>query len=100
MSSQSVWQSQKQRKAPFSEHGKIATEATQVHRPWLTAKTAGNLLLHFHHVDVALGQRAIQGHIQVVHKDQYGVFVLRRMIEQVARRTLFASFAPLWIVLK
>lgn len=55
-------------------------------------ETAGNLLLDFHHAQVAFGQVVIKGDTEVSHKAQdFRLALLLQAQEQVARLALFAA---------
>jgi len=56
-----------------------------------TAEAAGNLLLHFDHAQIALGQIVVKIDAQVFQEAEEGVLVFAQPIKQIAGGTLFGS---------
>ena len=75
----------------FTNGGHIRTKATEGFRPRHGTETTRNLLLDFHHAQVAFRQIVIKGDAEVHHKTQDFALVLLQAQEQVARFALFAA---------
>ena len=100
MTSQNLLQGRKQWKSLLAQRREIATDAAKVQRSTPTSETAGDLLLHLDHTNIALGLRVVKRNAQIPYKGQHRFFVLDEAVKQIARRALLAPPAPLsgWFV--
>src|SRR5260370_39995851 len=98
MADQSLFQSSQHRQALLAQGREIASDAAEGSSARHTAKTPRDLLLHFDHADIPLGQTVVKRHGEVVQEQQHGLLVLGQAIEQIASRRLFAPTpsAGLW----
>jgi len=94
MTSQNLLQGRKQRQSLLAQRREIASDAAEVQSPTPTAETAGDLLLHLDHTNIALGLRVIKRNTQIPYKGQDRLFVLDEAVKQIARRALLAPPAP------
>lgn len=79
----------------FADRRNIRANPTEGFGTRHRAKTAGNLLLDFHHPQVALCQIVIKRHAEVGHQAQRFGLVLLQPQQQIARFALFrASLLP------
>ena len=93
MTSKSGLQSRQQRHALFAQRGQIAANARKGLRSRTAAEAAGDLLLHFDHAQIALGQIVIKIHAEVFQEEQDRLLVFTQPIQQIAGGTLFAASA-------
>src|SRR6478672_8729204 len=91
MPTQSRLQSRQERKTLFAQSGQIATNAAKSLCSGQTAEAARNLLLHFDHAKIALGQIVVKIHTQIFQEAEDGFLVFAQTIEQIACGTLFDS---------
>ena len=75
----------------FTDGGNRRTNPTEGLRPRDGAETTGNLLLDFHHTQVAFGQVVVERDAEVRHKAQDLALALLQPQEQVAGLALFAA---------
>ena len=75
----------------FAQGGQIATNAAKGLGPSDSAEATGNLLLHFDHAQIALGQIVVKIDAQIFQKAEKGVLVFAQPIKQIADGTLFGS---------
>src|SRR6266699_5128162 len=90
MADQGLLQSSQHRQALLTQRREIAADAAEGLSPSRRAETARDLLLDLHHADIALRKAVVKRHGEVVQEQQHGILVLRKAIEQIARRRLFA----------
>ena len=77
----------------FAGSRKIAADITKKLDTFEGTKTARDLLLDFHHAQIAFRQIVVEGNGEVMDEVQHGVAVTVKALEQFARGTL--SDAPL-----
>src|SRR5262245_37847005 len=87
MADQGLFQSSQ---ALLAQRREIAADAAKGPSASRRAETAGDLLLDFHHPDIALREAVIKRHGEVVQEQQHRLLMLGQAIEQIARRRLFA----------
>ena len=80
MTSKSGLQSRQQRHALFAQRGQIAANARKALRSRTAAEAAGDLLLHFDHAQIALGQIVIKIHAEVFQEEQDRLLVFTQPI--------------------
>src|SRR6266496_5834949 len=91
MTTQSRLQSQQERKTLFAQGRQIATNTAKSLCSRQTAEAARDLLLHFDHAKIPLGEIVVKIHTKVLQEAEKGVRVFAQAIEQITRRALFAS---------
>lgn len=94
MTSQNLLQGRKQRQSQLAQGREVASDAAKIQSPTPTAETAGDLLLHLDHTNIALGLRVVKRNTQIPYKGQHRLFVLDEAVKQIARRALLAPPAP------
>ena len=62
-------------------------------RPMLAAEASGDLLLHLHRPQVALGQVVVEGHARFRHEAQRSLFVANQAVDQVLGRAASEALA-------
>ena len=97
MTTKSGVQSRQQRNALFAQSGQIATNAAKGLGTSDAAEAAGDLLLHFDHPKISLGQIVVKIHAKTFQEAEKGFLVFAQSIEQIAGGTLFgSSLFPRW----
>ena len=95
MTEQGLFKSREQRHALLAQRRQVAADARKRLRTGSRTETAGDLLLHFDHAQIALGQIVVKRHREIVQEGQHRILVLGEAIEQVAGGRWFASsFLP------
>src|SRR5947209_8467070 len=89
MTTQSRLQSRQQRKALFAQGRQIATNAAKSLCSRQTAEAARDLLLHFDHAKIPLGQIVVEIHTQIFQEAEDRFLVFAQTVEQIACGTLF-----------
>src|SRR5258708_4557968 len=89
MTRQSGLQSWQERKPLFAQGRQIAPNAAKGLCSRQTAETARDLLLHFDHAQIALGQIVVKIYAQIFQEAEGRFLVFAQPIEQIACRTLF-----------
>src|SRR5438067_7406832 len=89
MTSQGGLQRRQERKPLFAQGRQIATNAAKGVGPRRTAEATGDLLLHFEHAQIALGQIVVKVHPQILQKAEDGGLMFAHTVEQIAGGTLF-----------
>src|SRR2546427_10455700 len=81
----------------LTEGGEITANATEHRHPLFGAEAARDLLLHFDHAQIPLGEVIGETHGKIVQEAQHGPFARGESVQQVAWRSLFgpASWALL-----
>jgi hypothetical protein len=91
MTRKGVLECRQQCDALFAQGRQVAADATKHGPPLLSAKTPGDLLLHFNHTQIALGLVVIKGHRKIEQEAQHRPLASREAIQQIARWALFGS---------
>jgi hypothetical protein len=91
MTPKSGLQSRQQRQALFAQHRHIAANARKGFRFRRAAEAPGDLLLHFDHAQIALGQIVLTIHAKVFQEEQDRLLVFAQPLQQIAGGTLFAA---------
>src|SRR5713101_9272189 len=91
MTTKSGLQSRQQRQALFAQRGQIAANATKGLGSSHAAEAPGDLLLHFDHARISLGEIIVKIHMQILQEGQHRLLVCAQAIKQIAGSTLFAS---------
>src|SRR5438874_7723250 len=91
MTSKSGLQSRQQRQALFAQRGQIASNAAKGLGTRHATEATGDLLLHFDHPKIPLGQIVVKIHAQIFQEAEESLLVFAHPIEQIASGTLFAS---------
>src|SRR3989442_9343372 len=91
MTTKSGLQSRQQRYALFAQRGQIAANAAKGLGESLAPEAAGDLLLHFDHAKISLGQIVIKIHSKILQEGQDCLLVFAQPIKQIAGGALFAS---------
>src|SRR5438067_8643887 len=91
MTTQSGLQRRQQRQTLFAQGGQIATNARKSLSSNQAAEAPGDFLLHLDHAQISLGQIIVKIHPQILQEGEHGFLLFAQAIEQIARRTLFAS---------
>src|SRR5258708_15455654 len=95
MTTQSCLQSRQQRKTLFAQGRQIATNTAKSLCSRQTAEAARDLLLHFDHAQIPLGQIVVKIHPQIFQEAKDCFLVFAQPVEQIACGTLFdASLGP------
>ena len=89
MTTQSGLQSRQERKPLFAQGRQIAPNAAKGLCSRQTAEAARDLLLHFDHAQIALGQIVVKIHAQIFQEAEDRLLVFAQPIEQIACGTLF-----------
>jgi hypothetical protein len=82
MAGQRLFQRGQHRPALLAQRRQIAPNAAKGLSAEHTAETARDLLLHFDHPDIALGQAIVKGHREIVQEGEHGLLVLAEAIEE------------------
>src|SRR5947209_2709315 len=91
MTTQSRLQSRKQRKTLFAQGRQIATNAAKSLCSRQTAEADRDLLLHFDHAQIPLGQIVVKIHPQIFQEAEDRLLMFAQTVEQIACGTLFDS---------
>src|ERR1700694_4963212 len=95
MTTQSRLQSRQQRKTLFAQGRQIATNPAKGLCSRQTAEAARDLLLHFDHAKIPLGEIVVKIHTQVLQEAEDRFLVFAQTFERIACSTLFdASLGP------
>src|SRR5258708_56438 len=89
MTTQSRLQSRQQRKTLFAQGRHIATNTAKSLCSRQTAEAARDLLLHFDHAQVPLGQIVVKIHPQIFQEAEDRFLMFAQTVEQIACGTLF-----------
>lgn len=89
MTRQSRLQSWQERKPLFAQGRPIATNTAKGVCSRQTAEAARDLLVHFEHAQIALGQIVVKLHTQILQEAEDRFLVFAHPVEQVACGTLF-----------
>src|SRR5215472_15556535 len=98
MADQSLFQGSQQSQTLLAHRREIAADTAEGHCTSRGAETAGDLLLHLHHAQIALREAIVERHGEAVQEQQHGLLVRGQAIEQITSRRLLASplLAGLW----
>lgn len=91
MTQQGVLESHQQRLALFAQSRQVTADATKDGDTMLGAKTARDLLLHFHHAQIPLGLIVVERHGKIRQEGQDLPCACREPIKQIAGRMLFRA---------
>src|SRR6266446_5782519 len=91
MTTQSRLQSRQQRKTLFAQGRQIATNTAKRLCSRQTAEAARDLLLHFDHAQIALGQIVVKIHPQIFQEAEDRFLMGAQPVEQITCGTLFDS---------
>src|SRR5712692_6832562 len=91
MTTQSCLQSRQQRKTLFAQGRQIATNTAKSLCSRQTAEAARDLLLHFDHAQIPLGQIVVKIHTQIFQEAEDRFLLFAQKVEQIACGTLFDS---------
>src|SRR6266851_9145342 len=91
MTTQSCLQSRQQRKTLFAQGRQIATNTAKSLCSRQTAEAARDLLLHFDHAQIPLGQIVVKIHTQIFQEAEDRFLMVAQTVEQIACGTLFDS---------
>src|SRR5690242_21911351 len=95
MAAQSRLQSRQERKTLFAQGRQIAANPAKSLCSCQTAEAARDLLLHFEHAKIALGEIVVKIHTQVLQEAEDRCLVFAQTVKQIACGTLFdASPGP------
>src|SRR5260370_35664584 len=96
MTTQSCLQSRQQRKTLFAQGRHIATNTAKSLCSRQTAKAARDLLLHFDHAQIPLGQIVVKIYPQIFKEAEDGFLMFAQTADQIANCTLFyAHLCPM-----
>src|SRR5260221_1772981 len=74
-----------------TQRGQVAPKAAKGFSSSKAAEATGDLLLHFDHPKISLGQIVIKIHPQILQEGQDRLLAFAQPIQQIAGGTLFAS---------
>src|ERR1700676_339840 len=89
MTTQSRLQSRQKRKPLFAQGRQIATNTAKSLCACQTAEAARDLLLHFDHAQIPLGQIVVKIHPQIFQEAEDRFLMVTQTVEQIACGTLF-----------
>src|SRR5258706_5271724 len=89
MTRQSHLQRRQERKPLFAQGRQIATNPAKGADTRQAAKTPGDLLLHFEHAQIALGQIVVKVHPQILQETEDHWLMSAHAVEQITDDTLF-----------
>ncbi len=89
MTRQSHLQRRQERKPLFAQGRQIATNPAKGAGTRQAAEAPGDLLLHFEHAQIALGQIVVKVHPQILQEAEDRLLVCAHAVEQIAGGTLF-----------
>src|SRR5947209_4641991 len=91
MTTKSGLQSRQERHTLFAQRGQIPPNAAKGLGTREAAEAARDLLLHFDHPKISLGQIVIKIHAEVFQEGQDRLLVFAQPIKQITGGTLFAA---------
>src|SRR5260221_13302945 len=91
MTRKSGLQTRQQRHVLFAQRGQVAPNAAKGFSSSSAAEATGDLLLHFDHPKISLGQIVIKILPQILQEGQDRLLAFAQPIQQIAGGTLFAS---------
>src|SRR5258708_8882999 len=91
MSQESLSQGSQYGHPLLAQRREIAANAAEGLSTSSRAETAGDLLLHFDHPNIAFGQAVVKRDRKIVQEGEHRLRMLGEAIQQIARRRLFAS---------